>query len=281
MLDLATPHHRDQARKISKPEKFEDEYEDALKDLFAKKQKGEKIEQPEGTPAPANVINLMDALRNSVKAEGGRAPAPPRPRRSARKAARKSKASARCCSRSPAKSPLAKSNANRRGPTAGSGRPAKRLVSSGILASRPALRPPVQRFFRRRRLPSVTQAFLDLSLGAYLRQHLLDQVTRKRKPRVARALVRGRAGEMFDLGTDRLLETLHIAVGPVEREIGAHQSDQMQQRGKRRRRGFRKGSADFLTVPLGALPVGEAALVVEASLSPGSAAPPGSAMMVF
>jgi DNA end-binding protein Ku len=44
------------------PEEFEDQYEDALKELLKKKQAGEKI----GTPkerAPAKVINLMDALR--------------------------------------------------------------------------------------------------------------------------------------------------------------------------------------------------------------------------
>jgi DNA end-binding protein Ku len=50
------------------PDKFEDQYEDALKDLLRRKDKGEKIE-----PAPAqeksNVINLMDALRRSVKGE--------------------------------------------------------------------------------------------------------------------------------------------------------------------------------------------------------------------
>jgi DNA end-binding protein Ku len=57
-----------------KPTAFKDDYEDALKDLLRKKQKGEKIE-PVKERAPSNVINLMDALRQSVKAEGGRAPA--------------------------------------------------------------------------------------------------------------------------------------------------------------------------------------------------------------
>jgi DNA end-binding protein Ku len=50
------------------PEKFEDQYEDALKDLIRKKQKGEKIERPK-EPSHGNVINLMDALRKSVKGE--------------------------------------------------------------------------------------------------------------------------------------------------------------------------------------------------------------------
>src|SRR5262249_16898029 len=49
------------------PEKFEDQYEDALKELLKKKQAGEKIEAPR-EPTPAKVVNLMDALRRSVRA---------------------------------------------------------------------------------------------------------------------------------------------------------------------------------------------------------------------
>jgi len=82
MLDLAT-HIVETKRGKFAPDKFEDEYEDALKELLRKKQKGEKIEQPKER-APSNVINLMDALRNSVKAEGGRTPA-----RSAKKGRKK------------------------------------------------------------------------------------------------------------------------------------------------------------------------------------------------
>ena len=52
------------------PEKFEDHYEDALKELLKKKQSGQKIEAPR-EPSPAKVINLMDALRRSVQAERG------------------------------------------------------------------------------------------------------------------------------------------------------------------------------------------------------------------
>ena len=55
------------------PEKFEDHYEAALKDLIAKKSKGIKIEAPRERPS-GNVINLMDALRRSVKAEPARKP---------------------------------------------------------------------------------------------------------------------------------------------------------------------------------------------------------------
>jgi DNA end-binding protein Ku len=48
----------------------EDHYEDALKELLRKKQKGEKIERPKET-RPLNVVDLMEALRQSVSAEKG------------------------------------------------------------------------------------------------------------------------------------------------------------------------------------------------------------------
>jgi DNA end-binding protein Ku len=51
------------------PDKFEDRYEDALKELLKKKQEGKPIERPE-RPKPTNVVNLMDALRRSVEAGG-------------------------------------------------------------------------------------------------------------------------------------------------------------------------------------------------------------------
>src|ERR1700761_2318735 len=56
------------------PEKFEDHYEHALKDLIEKKAKGEKIEAPKEQPT-GKVINLMDALRRSVQAEKTAEPA--------------------------------------------------------------------------------------------------------------------------------------------------------------------------------------------------------------
>lgn len=68
MLDLAT-HIVETKRGHFKPEKFDDRYEDALKELLRKKQKGEKIERPKDR-APSNVVNLMDALRRSVEGEG-------------------------------------------------------------------------------------------------------------------------------------------------------------------------------------------------------------------
>jgi DNA end-binding protein Ku len=71
MIDLAI-HIVETKTGHFKPEQFKDDYEDALKDLLRRKQKGEKIEAPKER-SPSNVINLMDALRQSVKAGGGAA----------------------------------------------------------------------------------------------------------------------------------------------------------------------------------------------------------------
>ena len=67
MLDLAK-HIIKTKKGHFKPEHFEDHYEDALKELLRKKDKGEKIEAPRESRSE-NVINLMDALRRSVKGE--------------------------------------------------------------------------------------------------------------------------------------------------------------------------------------------------------------------
>jgi len=69
MLELAS-HIVDTKRGKFDPSKFEDRYEDALKDLLKKKQKGEKIERPKEA-RPSNVVDLMEALRQSVSAEKG------------------------------------------------------------------------------------------------------------------------------------------------------------------------------------------------------------------
>src|SRR6266852_6005679 len=63
------------------PDKFEDHYESALRELVRRNQKGETIE-PEKREQPSNVVNLMDALRRSVQAER-RPPARSRGRRAA------------------------------------------------------------------------------------------------------------------------------------------------------------------------------------------------------
>jgi DNA end-binding protein Ku len=85
MLDLAM-HIVDTKKGRFEPDQFEDRYEEALKGLIKKKQKGEKIEAPEERP-PSNVVSLMDALRQSVKAERGSARR--KPARAQRRAAKK------------------------------------------------------------------------------------------------------------------------------------------------------------------------------------------------
>jgi DNA end-binding protein Ku len=52
------------------PEKFEDHYERALRELIKRKQRGEKIEKPRERPS-AKVIDLMEALRQSAAAGRG------------------------------------------------------------------------------------------------------------------------------------------------------------------------------------------------------------------
>jgi DNA end-binding protein Ku len=72
MLDLAK-HIVEQKSGHFEPEKFEDHYEAALAELLAKKQKGQPIAAAK-KPAPGNVVNLMDALRASLKSPEKTAP---------------------------------------------------------------------------------------------------------------------------------------------------------------------------------------------------------------
>jgi DNA end-binding protein Ku len=93
MVDLATELiERKEGR--FRPEAFEDHYETELKKLIQRKAKGEKITaEPEPEPQRGNVINLMDALRDSLKKGGAGKAAPARkavakPKSSPRKAAK-------------------------------------------------------------------------------------------------------------------------------------------------------------------------------------------------
>ena len=75
MLKLAE-HILDTKKGDFEPAEFDDHYETALIELLRKKQAGFKPpKQKEQAAAPRNVINLMDALRRSVEAERGAAPA--------------------------------------------------------------------------------------------------------------------------------------------------------------------------------------------------------------
>jgi Ku protein len=55
------------------PDKFKDRYENALKKLVKRKAAGKKIEVAEDEEKKGNVIDLMEALRNSVKGKKGTA----------------------------------------------------------------------------------------------------------------------------------------------------------------------------------------------------------------
>jgi DNA end-binding protein Ku len=68
MLDLAR-HIVEQKSGHFQPNKFEDHYEAALAELLAKKQKGQPIAAARKA-SPSNVVNLMDALRASLKGSG-------------------------------------------------------------------------------------------------------------------------------------------------------------------------------------------------------------------
>jgi len=64
------------------PKTFTDRYEDAVRDLIKRKQKGQKpTEAPEPEPDDGKVVNLMDALRRSLA--GGKARKPKAKRRAA------------------------------------------------------------------------------------------------------------------------------------------------------------------------------------------------------
>ena len=67
MIDLAI-HILESKASHFNPEKFKDKYENALKTLVKRKASGKTIKQPEPEAKPDNVINLMDALKQSLKA---------------------------------------------------------------------------------------------------------------------------------------------------------------------------------------------------------------------
>jgi DNA end-binding protein Ku len=92
MLELAR-HIVEQKSGHFDPSKFEDHYETALQDLLQKKQTGQPIEKL-ASRTSGNVIDIMDALRASLKQGGKSTPATKAPKTPARKPA-KGKAAAK------------------------------------------------------------------------------------------------------------------------------------------------------------------------------------------
>jgi len=72
------------------PEKFEDRYENAMIELIRSKQAGLPAPKETAPAKPANVVNLMDALRRSIEDAGGSKSKP-----SAKSAAKKAEPAAR------------------------------------------------------------------------------------------------------------------------------------------------------------------------------------------
>ncbi|HEY1385595.1 MAG TPA: Ku protein [Dongiaceae bacterium] len=68
------------------PDKFSDRYEETVVSLLRAKQQGQSFEVPE-TPAPSKVVNIMDALKRSLEAEGGSAAEVRRPKAPSKKPA--------------------------------------------------------------------------------------------------------------------------------------------------------------------------------------------------
>jgi DNA end-binding protein Ku len=83
MLQIAEKIIAQQESKFD-PSHFKDRYEDALRELIERKKKGKPIEAEEPETKGDNVIDLMEALRNSLKDGGSR-----RPRAKRAKTARK------------------------------------------------------------------------------------------------------------------------------------------------------------------------------------------------
>jgi DNA end-binding protein Ku len=87
MMDLAK-HIVEQKAGHFQPAKFEDHYEAALQELLTKKKNGQPLAAAK-KEAPSNVVNLMDALRASLKSSGNNFSDKPAPAAKPAKAAKK------------------------------------------------------------------------------------------------------------------------------------------------------------------------------------------------
>jgi DNA end-binding protein Ku len=70
------------------PDRFEDRYENAMIELIRSKQAGLPAPTEKAPARPANVVNLMDALRRSIEVDGGKAKAGKAPAKKAEVTAR-------------------------------------------------------------------------------------------------------------------------------------------------------------------------------------------------
>ena len=86
MLDIAEKIIAQQEGKFD-PSHFRDRYEDALRELIERKKKGKPIEAEEPKEKGDNVIDLMEALRNSLKDGGRRRPQAKRAKTARKRAA--------------------------------------------------------------------------------------------------------------------------------------------------------------------------------------------------
>jgi DNA end-binding protein Ku len=98
MLDIARKIIEQQAGKFD-PSEFRDRYEDALRELIEEKRKGQPVRPQQVEASDTNVVDLMEALKRSLGAEGRQPPAraPAREERAAKpkRAASKAKAGSR------------------------------------------------------------------------------------------------------------------------------------------------------------------------------------------
>src|ERR1700733_12170301 len=90
MIELAS-HILDSKAAHFDPSKFKDEYENALKTLVKRKAAGKPVKAVERDERPDNVINLMDALRQSLKGKASSKRASHASSRTSRRASRPAK----------------------------------------------------------------------------------------------------------------------------------------------------------------------------------------------
>jgi DNA end-binding protein Ku len=96
MLDIARKIIEQQAGKFD-PAEFRDRYEDALRALIEEKRKGHPVRPQQVEARDTNVVDLMEALKRSLAAEGRQPPAraPARERTATKRATSKPKAGSR------------------------------------------------------------------------------------------------------------------------------------------------------------------------------------------